>query len=185
MVEMLLTAAYRIKFHYTVCPWECPPCYTHKHTHTHAPHMAADIIKASGYSGGGPRSHRKWSSQIRLSAAQMMRSQREVKAHAWRAQGRAERWISLLPSPPPTPEKPGQIAHSHSSALVLRLCCVLLNLERFLPQSRPSVSLPAVLGTVYGTSIWSERNPTSHFHTCSLMLMWSGFLLNIYFWKYI
>lgn len=142
--------------------------------------MAADIIKASGYSGRGPRSHRKWSSQIRLSAAQMMRSQREVKAHAWRAQRRAERWISLPPSPPHTPKKPGQIAHSHGSALVLRLCCVLLNLEQFLPQSRPSVTLPAVQGTVYGTSIWSERNPTSHFHTCSLMLMWSGF-----FFKYI
>lgn len=49
-----------------------------------------------GYNGGvrysrrGPGSHRKWTSQIRLSAGQMMKSQREVRACARRAQTGAE-----------------------------------------------------------------------------------------------
>lgn len=109
MVEMFLTAAYRIKFYYTVYLWERPPCSAH--TCPPVPY-GCGYNKGARYSSRGPCSHRKWSSQIRLSAVQMMRSQREVKAHARWAQGRAERKIPT--PPPPPPKKPGRIAHSHS-----------------------------------------------------------------------
>lgn len=67
----------------------CLPESTHPAVHTRPPH-GCGYNKGVRYSRGGPGSHRKWSSQIRLSAVQMMKSQREVKAHARRAQRRAE-----------------------------------------------------------------------------------------------
>lgn len=83
-----------------------------------------------------------------------------------------ESWKEDSNTPTTTPEE----TWTDRPQSQLRSCQVLLNLKQFLPQSRPSFALPEVQGTIYGTSIWSECNPISPFHTCSLILMLSGFL---------
>lgn len=71
--------------------------HVHTHTHTHNPPkhppQGCGCNEGVRYPSGGPGSHRKWSSQIRLSAGQMMRGVSGKRRHEPDLHWRRRLWM--------------------------------------------------------------------------------------------
>lgn len=94
---MLLTAAFRMKFHYTrACSRENRTRTQNTHNPTKHPPQGWGCNEGLRYPSGGPGSHRKWSSQIRLSAGQMMRGIRRKKRHARELSTKGKDYINQI-----------------------------------------------------------------------------------------